>query len=66
MTADGRTPDELSLAEPDFMARHGIEPHLDDPAETDRATRTGHLARRTDRPGVSTQAVTAYASRVES
>ncbi|WP_405678274.1 hypothetical protein OG292_28760 [Streptomyces sp. NBC_01511] len=41
MTADGRTPDEPSLVETDFMARHGIEPHLDDPAETiDRATRT--------------------------
>ncbi|MFB6948959.1 nitrite reductase large subunit NirB [Streptomyces niveus] len=38
---DGRTPDELSLAEPDFMARHGIELHLDDPAEVvDRAART--------------------------
>ncbi|WP_329387933.1 nitrite reductase large subunit NirB [Streptomyces sp. NBC_01716] len=37
----GRTPDELSLVEPDFMARHGIELYLDDPAESvDRATRT--------------------------
>ncbi|MGW4239161.1 nitrite reductase large subunit NirB [Streptomyces sp. NPDC004749] len=37
----GRTPDDLALAEPDFMARHGIELYLDDPAETvDRATRT--------------------------
>lgn len=37
----GRTPDELSLVEPDFMARHGIELHLDDPAESvDRAART--------------------------
>ncbi|MFF2640441.1 nitrite reductase large subunit NirB [Streptomyces niveus] len=38
---DGRTPDELSLVEPDFMARHGIELHLDDPADSvDRAART--------------------------
>lgn len=37
----GRTPDELSLVEPDFMERHGIELYLDDPAETvDRTTRT--------------------------
>ncbi|WP_373684882.1 nitrite reductase large subunit NirB [Streptomyces lunaelactis] len=37
----GRTPDELSLVEGDFIQRHGIELHLDDPAETiDRATRT--------------------------
>ncbi|GAA2984757.1 nitrite reductase large subunit NirB [Streptomyces fulvorobeus] len=36
----GRTPDDLSLVEPDFMARHGIELHLGDPAETvDRETR---------------------------
>ncbi|TQK44485.1 assimilatory nitrite reductase (NAD(P)H) large subunit precursor [Streptomyces sp. SLBN-118] len=37
----GRTPDELSLVEGDFIERHGIELHLDDPAETiDRAART--------------------------
>ncbi|MER5459525.1 nitrite reductase large subunit NirB [Streptomyces sp. NPDC002668] len=37
----GRTPDELSLVEGDFMERHGIELHLDDPAETiDREART--------------------------
>ncbi|MFD7228191.1 nitrite reductase large subunit NirB [Streptomyces sp. NPDC059881] len=37
----GRTPDELSLVEDGFMARHGIELHLDDPAEhIDRAART--------------------------
>ncbi|MGP3979885.1 nitrite reductase large subunit NirB [Streptomyces sp. KR80] len=37
----GKTPDELSLVEPDFMARHGIELHLDDPAESiDREART--------------------------
>ncbi|MCX4822928.1 nitrite reductase large subunit NirB [Streptomyces sp. NBC_01142] len=37
----GRTPDDLSLVEGDFMERHGIELHLDDPAETlDRAART--------------------------
>ncbi|SDM80191.1 nitrite reductase large subunit NirB [Streptomyces wuyuanensis] len=37
----GRTPDDLSLVEDGFMARHGIELHLDDPAEhIDRATRT--------------------------
>ncbi|MCX4582271.1 nitrite reductase large subunit NirB [Streptomyces sp. NBC_01481] len=37
----GRTPDELSLVEGDFMERHGIELHLDDPAETiDRDART--------------------------
>ncbi|UUN26794.1 nitrite reductase large subunit NirB [Streptomyces sp. FIT100] len=37
----GRTPDELSLVEDGFMARHGIELHLDDPAErVDRAART--------------------------
>ncbi|NUK05055.1 nitrite reductase large subunit [Streptomyces lunaelactis] len=37
----GRTPDELSLVEGDFIQRHGIELHLDDPAETiDRAART--------------------------
>ncbi|WP_405569515.1 nitrite reductase large subunit NirB [Streptomyces sp. NBC_01167] len=38
---DGRTPDELSLADADFMERHGIELYLDDPAETvERAART--------------------------
>ncbi|MFC5804311.1 nitrite reductase large subunit NirB [Streptomyces formicae] len=37
----GRTPGELSLVEDSFMARHGIELHLDDPAErVDRAART--------------------------
>jgi nitrite reductase (NADH) large subunit len=37
----GRTPDDLSLVEDGFMARHGIELHLDDPAEhIDRAART--------------------------
>lgn len=37
----GRTPDELSLVEDGFMTRHGIELHLDDPAEhIDRAART--------------------------
>nr|AQT39180.1 NirB2 [Streptomyces sp.] len=37
----GRSPDDLSLVEGDFMERHGIELHLDDPAETiDRAART--------------------------
>ncbi|MFG2137494.1 nitrite reductase large subunit NirB [Streptomyces sp. NPDC048650] len=37
----GRTPDELSLVEPDFMARHGIELLLGDPATAvDRAART--------------------------
>lgn len=37
----GRTPDDLSLADPDFMARHGIELHLGDPATAvDRTTRT--------------------------
>ncbi|UQA95501.1 nitrite reductase large subunit NirB [Streptomyces halobius] len=37
----GRTPDELSLTESGFMARHGIELHLGDPATTiDRDTRT--------------------------
>ncbi|WP_433571295.1 nitrite reductase large subunit NirB [Streptomyces sp. CA-251247] len=38
---DGRTPDELSLADADFMERHGIELYLDDPAESvERAART--------------------------
>ncbi|MDG4862125.1 nitrite reductase large subunit NirB [Streptomyces sp. T-3] len=38
---DGRTPDELSMTEPDFMEKHGIELHLGDPAEhVDRATKT--------------------------
>lgn len=37
----GRTPDELSLTDAGFLARHGIELHLGDPAEhIDRATRT--------------------------
>ncbi|WP_406106867.1 nitrite reductase large subunit NirB [Streptomyces sp. NBC_01003] len=37
----GRTPDELSLTDTEFIARHGIELHLGDPAEhIDRATRT--------------------------
>nr|AQT39193.1 NirB2 [Streptomyces sp.] len=37
----GRTPDELSLVDADFMARHGIELHLGDPATAiDRTTRT--------------------------
>ncbi|MFD3562341.1 nitrite reductase large subunit NirB [Streptomyces sp. NPDC058686] len=37
----GRTPDELSLTDAEFIARHGIELHLGDPAEhVDRATRT--------------------------
>ncbi|HET6860214.1 MAG TPA: FAD-dependent oxidoreductase, partial [Streptomyces sp.] len=38
---DGRTPDDLALAAPDFMDVHGIELHLDDPAHTiDRTART--------------------------
>ncbi|QFZ78971.1 nitrite reductase large subunit [Streptomyces fagopyri] len=37
----GRTPDELSLTDAGFIAAHGIELHLRDPAETiDRAART--------------------------
>ncbi|MGP3947536.1 nitrite reductase large subunit NirB [Streptomyces sp. 7N604] len=37
----GTTPDGLSLVEPDFMERHGIELHLGDPAESiDREART--------------------------
>ncbi|MFJ3528363.1 nitrite reductase large subunit NirB [Streptomyces sp. NPDC090132] len=37
----GRTPDELALAEPGFMERHGFELRLGDPAESvDRAART--------------------------
>ncbi|MEU5207893.1 nitrite reductase large subunit NirB [Streptomyces sp. NPDC020742] len=37
----GRTPDELSLVDPDFLARHGIELHLGDPATAvDRTART--------------------------
>ncbi|WP_435864272.1 nitrite reductase large subunit NirB [Streptomyces sparsogenes] len=37
----GRTPEDLSLVEDGFMARHGIELHLGDPAEhIDRAART--------------------------
>jgi nitrite reductase (NADH) large subunit len=36
----GRTPDDLSLVEDGFLERHGIELHLDDPAQTvDRAAR---------------------------
>ncbi|MEV6791155.1 nitrite reductase large subunit NirB [Streptomyces sp. NPDC051320] len=36
----GRTPDDLSLVEDGFLDRHGIELHLDDPAQTvDRAAR---------------------------
>lgn len=37
----GRTPEDLTLTAPDFMARHGIELHLGDPATAiDRTTRT--------------------------
>ncbi|RSO04565.1 nitrite reductase (NAD(P)H) [Streptomyces sp. WAC 06783] len=37
----GRAPDDLALADADFMARHGIELHLGDPATAiDRAART--------------------------
>ncbi|WP_280526720.1 nitrite reductase large subunit NirB [Streptomyces glebosus] len=37
----GRSPDDLSLVDPDFMARHGIELHLGDPATAvDRTART--------------------------
>ncbi|MFI8995066.1 nitrite reductase large subunit NirB [Streptomyces sp. NPDC053542] len=37
----GRTPEDLSLVEADFIEKHGIELRLGDPAETvDRATRT--------------------------
>ncbi|MFD0063366.1 nitrite reductase large subunit NirB [Streptomyces sp. NPDC056690] len=37
----GRTPDDLSLTDAGFLARHRIELHLGDPAEhIDRATRT--------------------------
>lgn len=37
----GRSPDDLSLADPDFLARHGIELHLGDPATAvDRTART--------------------------
>ncbi|MFI2235202.1 nitrite reductase large subunit NirB [Streptomyces chrestomyceticus] len=37
----GRTPDDLSLTDPGFMARYGIELHLGDPATAiDRAART--------------------------
>ncbi|MEU8704851.1 nitrite reductase large subunit NirB [Streptomyces sp. NPDC048565] len=37
----GRTPEDLSLVEPDFMARHGIELRVGDPAESiDREGRT--------------------------
>ncbi|MFF7200462.1 nitrite reductase large subunit NirB [Streptomyces sp. NPDC008141] len=38
---DGRTPDELALADADFMQQNGIELYLEDPAESvDRAART--------------------------
>ncbi|GAA2477063.1 nitrite reductase large subunit NirB [Streptomyces gobitricini] len=38
---DGKTPDDLSMVEDGFMARHGIELHLDDPAAAiDREART--------------------------
>ncbi|MFV0130002.1 nitrite reductase large subunit NirB [Streptomyces sp. HMX112] len=38
---DGRTPEELSMVEGDFMARHGIDLRLGDPAESvDREART--------------------------
>jgi nitrite reductase (NADH) large subunit len=37
----GRTPEELSLTDAEFIADHGIELYVGDPAETiDRATRT--------------------------
>ncbi|MFJ8919957.1 nitrite reductase large subunit NirB [Streptomyces sp. NPDC102415] len=37
----GKTPEDLSLVEPDFMERHGIELRVGDPAESvDRETRT--------------------------
>ncbi|MEW2631558.1 nitrite reductase large subunit NirB [Streptomyces sp. NPDC048389] len=37
----GNTPDDLSMVEDGFMERHGIELHLDDPAErVDTAART--------------------------
>ncbi|WP_242440721.1 nitrite reductase large subunit NirB [Streptomyces sp. CB02923] len=37
----GRTPDDLSLTDPGFLARHGIELHLGDPATAiDREART--------------------------
>lgn len=37
----GRTPEELSLTEPEFIRDHGIELHVGDPAETiDRVSRT--------------------------
>ncbi|MHC5905604.1 nitrite reductase large subunit NirB [Streptomyces sp. S6] len=37
----GTTPEELSLTDPEFIAEHGIELHIGDPAETvDRETRT--------------------------
>ncbi|MEV7091125.1 nitrite reductase large subunit NirB [Streptomyces sp. NPDC093085] len=38
---DGRTPEDLTLLEPDFLAANAIELHLGDPAErVDRAART--------------------------
>ncbi|MFJ8827057.1 nitrite reductase large subunit NirB [Streptomyces sp. NPDC102467] len=37
----GTTPEELSMTDPEFIEKHGIELHLGDPAvEIDRATRT--------------------------
>ncbi|MEV0438474.1 nitrite reductase large subunit NirB [Streptomyces spectabilis] len=37
----GRTPDELSLTDPEFLTRHGIELRVDDPVEhVDRRART--------------------------
>ncbi|MZD05445.1 FAD-dependent oxidoreductase, partial [Streptomyces sp. SID5785] len=37
----GTTPAELSLSDPEFLAEHGIELHVGDPAtEVDRAART--------------------------
>lgn len=37
----GRTPDELSLTDPEFIEKHGIELYVGDPAETlDRDART--------------------------
>ncbi|WP_172386894.1 nitrite reductase large subunit NirB [Streptomyces sp. MNP-20] len=38
---EGRTPDELSLTDPEFLARHRVELRVDDPAERiDRQART--------------------------
>ncbi|MED7825703.1 nitrite reductase large subunit NirB, partial [Streptomyces chiangmaiensis] len=37
----GTTPEELSVTDPEFIKRHGIELHIGDPAETvDRGSRT--------------------------